>query len=151
MRTFHGKKITVNANAGRQGTSVSEEKFSASEELRRLRGLADETAASVTAQDVESPVVTPVVSTAPVKVYKHAYISPTFTQKILACDEVMQERYDELKNYALRFSKLKSRLSRKYDSINLGAHWFCGFHYVNQKVCRVRKLRLDRVFLRHLP
>ena len=107
MRTFHGKKITVNANAGRQGTSVSEEKFSASEELRRLRGLADETAASVTAQDVESPVVTPVVTTAPVKVYKHAYISPTFTQKILACDEVMQERYDELKNYALRFSKLK--------------------------------------------
>ena len=73
-----------------------------------------------TAQDVESPVVTPVVTTAPVKVYKHAYISPTFTQKILACDEVMQERYDELKNYALRFSKLKSRLSRKYDSINLG-------------------------------
>lgn len=121
MRTFHGKKITVNANAGRQGTSVSEEKFSASEELRRLRGLADETAASVTAQEVEIPAVTPIATpVAPVKVYKHAYISPTFTQKILACDEVMQERYDELKNYALRFSKLKSRLSRKFDSINLG-------------------------------
>lgn len=115
MRTFHGKKVTANANVNRTGTSVSEEKFSASDELRRLRGLyadaADETAASET--DV-APV------SAPVKVYKHAYISPTFTQKILACDEVMQERYDELKNYALRFSKLKSRLSRKFDSINLG-------------------------------
>ncbi len=117
MRTFHGKKITANANLRRTGTSISEEKFSASEELRRIRGMglgneeivetADETAAAN-------------VAVAPVKVYKHAYISPTFTQKILACDEVMQERYDELKNYALRFQKLKSRLSRKFDSINLG-------------------------------
>lgn len=118
MRTFHGKKVTANANVNRTGTSVSEEKFSASEELRRLRGMyeetsAEETAAGVALQEQPAPV-------APVKVYKHAYISPTFTQKILACDEVMQERYDELKNYALRFSKLKSRLSRKFDSINLG-------------------------------
>ncbi len=39
-------------------------------------------------------------------------------------DEVMQDRYDELKNYALRFRKLKARISKKFDSINAGRFQF---------------------------
>ncbi len=46
--------------------------------------------------------------------------SPTFVEKMSRADEVLQDRYDELKNYALRFKKLKSRLSKKFDSINQG-------------------------------
>lgn len=46
--------------------------------------------------------------------------SPTFAQKMLRADEIIQDRYDELKNYALRFKKLKTRISKKFDSINQG-------------------------------
>ncbi len=46
--------------------------------------------------------------------------SPTFVEKMSRADEILQDRYDELKNYALRFKKLKSRLSKKFDSINQG-------------------------------
>ena len=119
MRTFHGNKITAKANVNTTGTSVTEEKFSASEELRRLRGqFGEDVSAETAATGSAAPAV---------KVYKHAYISPTFTQKVIAADEVIQERYDELKNYALRFRKLKSRISRKYDSVNLGRLHFVKF------------------------
>lgn len=47
-------------------------------------------------------------------------LSPTFAQKMLRADEIIQDRYDELKNYALRFKKLKTRISKKFDSINQG-------------------------------
>ncbi|MBO6264175.1 MAG: hypothetical protein IJ706_10395 [Clostridia bacterium] len=46
--------------------------------------------------------------------------SPTFAEKMLRADELLQDRYDELKNYALRFKKLKARISKKFDSINQG-------------------------------
>ena len=46
--------------------------------------------------------------------------SPTFVQKILRADETIQKRYDEIKNYALRFKRLKTRISKKFDSINKG-------------------------------
>ena len=39
---------------------------------------------------------------------------------MLAADEVLQDRYDELKNYALRYKKLKARISKKFDSFNKG-------------------------------
>ena len=32
----------------------------------------------------------------------------------------MQDRYDDLKNFALRYKKLKARISKKFDSINKG-------------------------------
>ena len=38
--------------------------------------------------------------------------------------KIIQDRYDELKNYALRFRKLKARISRKFDSINQGRFQF---------------------------
>lgn len=46
--------------------------------------------------------------------------SPSFADKMLRADESIKDRYDELKNYALRFKKLKSRISKKFDSINRG-------------------------------
>ena len=50
--------------------------------------------------------------------------SPFFAEKMMAADEVLQDRYDELKNYALRFRKLKERISKKFDSINQGRFQF---------------------------
>ena len=51
---------------------------------------------------------------------KPKYVNKSFAQKMMVCDEVLQDRYDELKNYALRFKRLKSRISKKFDSINQG-------------------------------
>ena len=48
------------------------------------------------------------------------YVNKSFAQKMMLADEVIQDRYDELKNYALRFKKLKARISKKFDSINQG-------------------------------
>lgn len=43
-----------------------------------------------------------------------------FHEKMLDADEIIQDRYNELKNYALRYKKIKARVSKKFDSINLG-------------------------------
>ncbi len=51
---------------------------------------------------------------------KPKYVNKSFAQKMLAADEVLQDRYDELKNYALRYKKLKARISKKFDSFNKG-------------------------------
>ncbi|MBQ3166268.1 MAG: hypothetical protein IJC01_02915 [Clostridia bacterium] len=48
------------------------------------------------------------------------YVNKSFSQKMVLADEVIQDRYYELKNYALRFKKLKARISKKFDSINKG-------------------------------
>ncbi len=48
------------------------------------------------------------------------YVNKNFAQKMIAADEVIQDRYDEVKNYALRFKKLKARISKKFESINQG-------------------------------
>lgn len=50
--------------------------------------------------------------------------SRCFAEKMRDASEILQDRYDELKNYALRFRKLKSRISRKFDSINQGRFQF---------------------------
>lgn len=51
---------------------------------------------------------------------KAKYVNKSFAQKMMAADEVIKDRYDELKNYALRFKRLKARISKKFDSINQG-------------------------------
>ena len=51
---------------------------------------------------------------------KPKYVNKSFAHKMLAADEVLQDRYDELKNYALRYKKLKARISKKFDSFNKG-------------------------------
>ena len=51
---------------------------------------------------------------------KPKYVNKSFAQKMMLADEILQDRYDELKNYALRFKKIKSRISKKFDSFNKG-------------------------------
>ena len=51
---------------------------------------------------------------------KAKYVNKSFAQKMMLADEVIKDRYDELKNYALRFKRLKARISKKFDSINQG-------------------------------
>lgn len=73
-------------------------------------------------------------------VEKKGYVrSPNFAEKMLVASEIIQDRYDELKNYALRFRKLKSRISKKFDSINMGR-----FHFVKLSVAgKTLKLYLN--------
>ena len=73
-------------------------------------------------------------------VEKKGYVrSPNFAEKMLAASEIIQDRYDELKNYALRFRKLKARISKKFDSINMGR-----FHFVKLSVAgKTLKLYLN--------
>ena len=58
------------------------------------------------------------------EVSKEPVYQPTFAEKMNIADEDIQRRYDELKNYALRFKKLTWRISKKYDSINMGRFQF---------------------------
>lgn len=51
---------------------------------------------------------------------KPKYVNKSFAQKMMVADEVLQDRYDELKNYVLRYKKIKSRVSKKFDSFNKG-------------------------------
>lgn len=71
---------------------------------------------------------------------KKGYVrSPNFAEKMMAASEILQDRYDELKNYALRYRKLKSRISKKFDSINMGR-----FHFVKLSVAgKTLKLYLN--------
>ena len=74
---------------------------------------------------VEEVAVVPAEVTAePEAEKKPAVRSRCFAEKMRDASEVLQDRYDELKNYALRFRKLKSRISKKFDSINQGRFQF---------------------------
>lgn len=129
MRTYLGKFVN-NGEAPVFVASVKEDGFDVTEELLRVAA-ADETKYysapevndELAAMDAEA-VTLPLLDGMPVAADaddKPKYIpSPTFAQKMLRADEVIQDRYDELKNYALRFKKLKTRISKKFDSINQG-------------------------------
>lgn len=121
MRTYSGKYACGNGFAA----SVKEDGFVITDELLS-RALADEKkyypedaigeVAATSAEALDLPQDEFVVEADAPK-----YIpSPTFAQKMLRADEIIQDRYDELKNYALRFKKLKTRISKKFDSINQG-------------------------------
>ena len=72
--------------------------------------VSEEVAATAVAEEVEFAV----------EENKPKYVNKSFAQKMLLADEVIKDRYDELKNYALRFKRLKARISKKFDSINQG-------------------------------
>ncbi len=118
MRTYSGKNFDGSAVRGYK--AVSEKEFTADDEMiKSMLGEEDdveeelgdmETAIGFDeAEESEGPSWIP---------------SPTFAQKMLKADGDIQRRYDELKNYALRFKKLKTRISKKFDSINLGRFQF---------------------------
>ena len=87
----------------------------------------------------------------------HSWIaSPTFVQKILRADETIQKRYDEIKNYALRFKHLKTRISKKFDSINKGRLHFVKINVTGKAlklyliVCRADILHRGYLLLQFL-
>lgn len=51
---------------------------------------------------------------------KPVYVEKNFAQKFLEADELILKRYDELKNYILRYKGVKSRVSNDFDSFNMG-------------------------------
>jgi len=86
----------------------------------------EEVAEEVVEEVAEEAIAEAVVEdVAPVEeVVKEPVYQPTFAEKMNIADEDIQRRYDELKNYALRFKKLTWRISKKYDSINQGRFQF---------------------------
>ncbi len=142
MRTYLGKFIDESlVNEKGFTATVREDGFDVDEALRAA-ALRDEQKyypadyaayEELAAMDATAPVI-------PVDDDKPSYVpSPTFAQKMLRADEVIQDRYDELKNYALRFKKLKTRISKKFDSINQGR-----LHFVKLSVAgKTLKLYLN--------
>ncbi len=136
MRTYSGRYVNDEAiRANGFAASVKEDGFLVTEELLALAEKderkyypidagKDVTAEKEAAAKETAATVAPVLSGGEDFAFADEapkYIpSPTFAQKMLRADEIIQDRYDELKNYALRFKKLKTRISKKFDSINQG-------------------------------
>lgn len=51
---------------------------------------------------------------------KKVYEDKNFTQKMLEADEIILQRYNELKNIILNYKGVKSRISNNYDTFNKG-------------------------------
>ncbi len=147
MRTYLGKIASENGKPI-FSASVREDAFDVTEELLNV-ALSDEnkllpvddTFDAVAADVSAEPSFDLAISADAIDaVDKPKYVpSPTFAQKMLRADEILQDRYDELKNYALRFKKLKTRISKKFDSINQGR-----LHFVKLSVAgKTLKLYLN--------
>ena len=88
-------------------------RIAAEEAAEEVAEAAEEVAEEVAAAEVTAEAFEPETA-------KAKYVNKSFAQKMLLADEVIKDRYDELKNYALRFKRLKARISKKFDSINQG-------------------------------
>ena len=75
-------------------------------------------------EEIPEVVETPTEEEIIEEVAKEPVYQPTFSEKMDIADDSIQRWYDEIKNYALRFKKLTSRISKKYDSINQGRFQF---------------------------
>ena len=95
------------------------EEFEIDEEGKRIAEPAGEAAEDVVAFE-EVAAVDAAATVFEPEAVKPKYVNKSFAQKMLLADEVIKDRYDELKNYALRFKRLKARISKKFDSINQG-------------------------------
>lgn len=140
MRTYLGKVLDKNLiNEKGFAATVREDGFDVDDAILGV-ALRDEQKYYPEDYAAYEESVATVEETAPVVDDKPKYVpSPTFAQKMLRADEVIQDRYDELKNYALRFKKLKSRISKKFDSINQGR-----LHFVKLSVAgKTLKLYLN--------
>ena len=142
MRTYQGKYVNE-ADIATNGffASVCEEGFDVDSRLVSV-ALSDERRYYPEAEDYDDAQGEIAVAEAPVVGLKYIP-SPTFAQKMLRADEVIQDRYDELKNYALRFKKLKSRISKKFDSINSGRTQFVKFGLAGKTLKVYVNLKLE--------
>lgn len=66
-----------------------------------------------------------------------------FDFKIVTADEITQDRYNELKNCAMQYKKLKSRVSKKFDSINSGRTQFVKFGLAGRTLKVYLNLKLE--------
>ena len=66
-----------------------------------------------------------------------------FDFKIVTADEITQDRYNELKNCAMQYKKLKSRISKKFDSINSGRTQFVKFGLAGKTLKVYVNLKLE--------
>lgn len=66
-----------------------------------------------------------------------------FDYKIVTADEITQDRYNELKNCAMQYKKLKSRISKKFDSINSGRTQFVKFGLAGKTLKVYVNLKLE--------
>ena len=79
---------------------------------------------------------------APVRERKPA---KSFDYKLVTADEITQDRYNELKNHAMRYKKLKSRISKKFDSLNRGRVQFVKFGLAGRTLKVYLNLELGEV------
>ncbi len=69
----------------------------------------------------------------------------SFDFKIVTADEITQDRYNELKNCAMQYKKLKSRVSKKFDSLNSGRTQFVKFGLAGRTLKVYLNLNLEDV------
>ncbi len=109
---------TVEAETNEE-PAVEEVVETIAEEVTAEEPVTEEVAASEALE--EAPAVEAVAAVEAIgEVPAPKYVNKNFAQKMMLADEVIQDRYDEVKNYALRFKKLKARISKKFESINQG-------------------------------
>ena len=107
-----------------------------------------EEVAEVIEEPVEEPVVEPVeeiVAEVPAAPKKQRAPAKPFDFKIVYADEITQDRYNELKNYAMQYKKVKSRISKKFDSLNSGRIQFVKFGLAGRTLKVYCNLNLDDV------
>ncbi len=91
-------------------------------------------------------VVTPELSAlATPVVQKPKYIEKNFAKKLLEADYDIIKRYDELKNYILKFKGIKSRISNDFDSFNMGRTQLFKLGYSTQSLKLFLNLDYDKV------
>ena len=94
----------------------------------------------------EEPVYEPVeeiVEPAPEAPKKPRAPAKSFDFKIVTADEITQDRYNELKNCAMQYKKLKSRVSKKFDSLNSGRTQFVKFGLAGRTLKVYLNLKLE--------
>ena len=92
----------------------------------------------------EEIVIAPAVTEEDAAKKKRAPAKP-FDYKIVTADEITQDRYNELKNFAMQYKKLKSRVSKKFDSLNRGRVQFVKFGLAGRTLKVYLNLNLEDV------
>ena len=95
------------------------------------------------AEDVAFEPVEEIVEPAPEAPKKPRAPAKAFDFKIVTADEITQDRYNELKNHAMQYKKLKSRVSKKFDSLNSGRTQFVKFGLAGKTLKVYLNLKLE--------
>jgi hypothetical protein len=94
-------------------------------------------------EDVAFEPVEEIVEPVPEAPKKPRAPAKAFDFKIVTADEITQDRYNELKNCAMQYKKLKSRVSKKFDSLNSGRTQFVKFGLAGRTLKVYLNLKLE--------